>query len=151
MSYKIRHLIIFIGGFFLFCLDQLIKQLSLYIYTSNHLLFGMVGWNPFQNHGVAFSLPLPNILTIAFTVPIIIIIFFLLWHFHQKQNQLRHFISLTLIFWGASSNLLDRFIYKTTIDYYLVGTGVINLADILIVLGFIIYLLPNNFFIKTEK
>ncbi len=146
MNTKTRQLIIFIGGFFLFCLDRYIKFLSRLVFTSNHLFKNILGWHPFINHGVAFSLPLPNTLTIIFTVPILLIIILVLYYFYKHQTNIHFFIGLTLIFWGAFSNLLDRFTYQATIDYFLIGTGVINLADILIVTGFIFYLLPNKFF-----
>jgi lipoprotein signal peptidase len=133
-------------GFFLFCLDQIIKFLSLRVFTNKFIVLKFFGWNPFQNHGVAFSLPLPNIATILFTIPIILIIAWLLIKYFFRPTHLNFFIGLSFIFWGAMSNLIDRVIYKTTIDYFLIGTGVINLADVLIVAGFIFYLLPHKFF-----
>lgn len=143
---KNRPLIIFLGGFLFFCLDQIIKQLSLRVFTHKHLLFKIFGWNPFLNHGIAFGLPFPNILTIIFTIIILCILVFVLVKHTEIKNGNQIFIGLTLIFWGASSNLLDRLIYKNTIDYILIGTGIINLADIIITLGFIVYLLPHKFF-----
>lgn len=136
--HKIRPLIIFIGGFFLFILDQTTKYLALKIFTVNHLWLNILGWHPFKNSGIAFSLPLPNIFTVALTIPTMVIISVFLWRFKSSQKDFYYFSGLCLIFWGAISNLLDRVIYKTTIDYFLIGTGVINLADILIISGFII-------------
>lgn len=146
MTIKTRQLIIFIGGFFLFCLDQYIKYLSRVIFTSNLLIGKMIGWQPFINHGVAFGLPLPNIITIIFTAPVLIIIGLVLNHYFQHPDKIFFFVGLTFIFWGAFSNLIDRSIFQSTIDYFLIGTSVINLADIMIVCGFIFYLLPNKFF-----
>jgi len=135
---KIRHLFIFIGGFFLFILDQSLKLLSLYIFTNAHLWLNIIGWQPFKNNGIAFSLPLPNFLTITLTIPTIIIISFFLFNFNKDTRHQLSFLGLSLIFWGALSNLSDRIIHHTTIDYILIGTGIINFADILIISGFII-------------
>lgn len=146
MQTKSPQLIVFVVGFFLFCLDQTIKFLSLHVFTNKLLVSNFFGWNPFQNHGVAFSLPLPNSVTIFITVPVIIIIAWLLIKYFFHPTHLNFFVGLSFIFWGAMSNLADRIIYKTTIDYFLIGTGVINLADVLIVVGFIFYLLPHKFF-----
>ncbi len=146
MQTKVHQLLIFIGGFFLFIIDQTVKYLSLNIFTKNKLLFNVFGWNPFVNTGVAFGLPLPNIITICFTIPIVLIIGWVLIKYFLHPSKLYFFIGLTLIFWGATSNLTDRILYKATTDYILLGTGVINIADILIVLGFVFYLLPHKFF-----
>ena len=51
-----------------------------------------------------------------------------------------------LIFFGALSNLFDRLLYHHTVDYLLIFTAVINLADVMIVGGFVIYFLM----IKSE-
>jgi lipoprotein signal peptidase len=135
---KIRPLIIFIGGFFLFILDQIVKQLALNIFIENRLWLNILGWHPFKNSGIAFSLPLPNSLTVLLTIPTLLIILVLLWNFRKHPKHYHYFFGLCLIFWGAASNLFDRIFYKTTIDYFLIGTGVINTADILIIFGFII-------------
>ena len=142
---KIRPLLIFTGGFFLFTVDQTIKYLALKIFTTNLLWLNTLGWHPFKNSGIAFSLPLPNIFTIALTVPTLVIISVLLWGVKNNHKNFYYFFGLCLIFWGAISNLLDRIIYKTTIDYFLIGTGVINLADILIISGFIIIFFKQIF------
>ena len=42
---------------------------------------------------------------------------------------------------GATSNLFDRIIYSQVIDYFIIGTAVVNIGDGLIVGGLIVYLL----------
>lgn len=135
MQTKVRQLIIFIGGFFLFCTDQFLKFLSQNIFSQNHLLYKVLGWNPFLNTGIAFSLPVSTKITIALSVPILFLIAYFLF-LDYKKEKIRVFFGLTLLFFGALSNLLDRIFYDATRDYWLLGTGVINLADIMIVLGF---------------
>lgn len=141
-----RQSIIFIGGFFLFSIDRLLKFLSENIFTNPKIFFNFFGWNPYHNPGIAFNFPLPNWITITLTTPILLIITYLLIKFYKNHNHLNLFTGLSIIFWGAFSNLLDRIFFQTTLDYWLLGTGLINLADLLIISGFAIILLPSKFF-----
>lgn len=143
-----RQFIVLVGGFFLFSVDRLLKFLSENIFVNQKIFLNIIGWNPYHNPGVAFNFPLPGWLTIALTTPILLIIFFLLVKFYKNQNHLISFTGLSVIFWGALSNFLDRVFFQTTLDYWLIGTGLINLADLLIISGFVIILLPTNFFKK---
>ena len=56
-----------------------------------------------------------------------------------------------LVFTGALSNLIDRMVYGYTVDYFLILTGVINLADVMIVAGFVIYFVDRKKFVKLES
>lgn len=130
---KQTRLLLIAGGFFLF--DQFLKWFSLNHFTSNHIYGGWVGWQPFLNSGVAFGIPLPSLITIILTAPIIILLTIFIW-----QNK-EHSKPLIFVAIGALSNLVDRIFYQHTVDYFLFFTGVINLADIMIVGGFIFYIL----------
>lgn len=132
MLRKARYLLL--GGLFLL-LDQLIKYYSLHWWSEKKLLSPYLGWYPFQNPGIAFSLPLPNILILLFSFPVLALIIFLTY----KSKNARSFFSLVLILAGALSNLADRIVYRFTVDYLLILTGVINLADLMIITGFILY------------
>lgn len=137
---------------FFFIIDRFFKYTALYKWTSPSLINHYFGWNPFFNPGIAFGIPLPNKLIILFTLPIII---FLIYIFFTKRTAFTEIkeketlaqilksnyikISIILIFIGALSNLIDRIIYKATVDYFLVFTGIINIADILIFSGFLFY------------
>mgnify|MGYP001602990042 CR=1 FL=1 len=148
MSHKARLLLIFlINGFFLF-LDRLFKYLSLRELADNQLLNQFLGWQPSLNAGLAFSLPMPVAITVILTIPIIIIIFYLL---HKNINHFPLNFSLTLVIAGALSNLYDRIIYRHTIDYLLIFTAVINIADVMITAGFVIYLLSRKFCHSCES
>jgi len=48
------------------------------------------------------------------------------------------------------SNFFDRLAYRQTIDYLRLFTGVVNLADALIVVGFVVYLI-NQEIKKSRK
>ncbi|MFH1947051.1 MAG: signal peptidase II [Candidatus Magasanikbacteria bacterium] len=146
------HLIIyfFISGFFLF-LDQVLKyfarnnsEVSFYVWKK------YLGWEYFENSGVAFSLPFPNWLIIIVT-PIILL--GLLYSINKKKRpfgvssgraQSIFYLGIFLIFAGAISNFIDRVLFGVTIDYLRVLTGVINLADVMIVVGAGLLVLVSN-------
>jgi len=129
------HLIIYtlMSGLFLL-IDQLLKFLArtnpdfnLYIWKP------WLGWEYFANPGIAFSLPVPNWLVLLVT-PIILILFIALILKSKKKNNLFYF-SIFLIVTGAISNFIDRILFSATIDYIRILTGIINLADVMIVIG----------------
>lgn len=144
-------------GLFLI-LDRFLKYQSLHAWADPHLLNKYLGWMPYLNPGIGFGLPVPNLLIIAFTIPIIILIGYLLTI--NKQNKpvnnstiqqfnnstISPFIihnSLFIILTGALSNFADRIIYHHTVDYFLTLTSLYNLADVMIVAGFAIYLITT--------
>jgi signal peptidase II len=130
-------------GFFVF-LDQILKH-----YARNnpqitwYILKPWLGWEYFNNPGVAFSLPIPQWIILSITPgALLLIILFCVHSYSAKQNTYA-FASL-LIFCGALSNYIDRVIFGVTIDYIRIATGVINIADVLITVGIIIFLLTKT-------
>ena len=138
MTSKVRWTIIVAGGFFLF-LDRFLKWMAMTDWTKPMLANKYLGWELYFNPGIAFSLPLSNTAIIAFTAPMIILILYLLIKNFKKQASI--LLAWTLVLAGAISNLIDRLLYKHVVDYFRILTGVINLADIMIAMGLIIYLL----------
>lgn len=123
----------FVGGLF-FIIDQVLKYFSRNIWTEKKLLSTFFGWYPFENMGVAFGIPVPSIITITLSF---VVLFLLIYLFkHSTQSNYLHKLGLVLIICGATSNLIDRILFGFTTDYLLLLTGVINLADIMIVGGF---------------
>lgn len=133
MNNKVR-LVIFIitSGLFLF-LDQFLKFLAR---TNPDFTFYFgtkwLGWEHLANKGIAFSLPFPNFILIIFTPLIVLVLFIFL--IKQKRNILVSF-GILLIIAGAFSNLIDRILFEATVDYFRILTSVINLADVIIVIG----------------
>lgn len=141
MYLKKARLIIFISGLFLLA-DRFLKWQALNHWAQTHLLNRYFGWQPFFNKGIAFSLAIPYQITLVFSLPIIILVLYLLIHECKKENTNLLLLSAwSLIFAGAISNFADRIIYKQVIDYFTLGTAVINISDIMIVVGLILYLL----------
>lgn len=133
-------LIILVSGLFLF-LDRLFKYLSLHNWSNSHLVNKFLGWQPSLNAGLAFSLPMPSMVTIILTVPIIAIVIYLLY---KQRQQFPLNLALAFIATGALSNLWDRLAYRHTVDYFLILTAIINIADVMITVGFVLYLLGRK-------
>jgi len=135
------------NGLFLF-LDRFLKWQATHDWSAPRLVGKYFGWQPFFNPGIGFGLPVPNVVTIFLTGVILFLIAFLF--FKQVTSEgVRYKVlgisSLSLVFIGALSNLVDRIFFGYTVDYIFTVTGYINIADILILAGFIIYI------IKTSK
>lgn len=125
--------LLFVGGLF-FVIDQVLKCFSLNIWPTKNLLYPYFGWFPFKNPGVAFGIPVPFFVVVSMSVLILCLLIYLLKN--SGQNSLLHKLGLVLIIFGAASNLLDRITLGFTADYLLILTSVINLADVMIVCGF---------------
>lgn len=133
----IRFSMIMLSGFFLF-LDQFLKYQALNNWVEKKIILSCIGWLPYLNKGIAFGIKMPTILTIIVTLAIIVTIVIILW---QERSDLLKYTSWILVLTGALSNLFDRVYYDYVVDYFLFVTGVINIADCLIVIGLILYLL----------
>lgn len=134
------------GGFFV--IDRFLKWAALHIWSQSNLVNTYFGWKPFLNPGIAFGIPIPNKLVILITFPILGILLSSGWSQLKKlalkplsfrEPSLQSLLGLVLIFFGALSNLIDRIAIQHTVDYLLIFTGIINLADVLIVTGFVLY------------
>jgi len=141
MKYLIRPTTVFVGGFFL-CLDQILKYFARVNPDFTYYIWKpWFGWELFLNKGIAFSLPFPNWLIILIT-PVLLLLLFA-WSREKKRGQWFQF-GVCLIVAGAISNFVDRVLWGATVDYLRVLTGVINLADCMIVIGAVFLLLAKE-------
>ncbi len=131
----------FIGGLF-FILDQTLKYFSHNIWTEKNLLSKFFGWYPFENTGVAFGIPVPSFIIIVLSLIILFLLIYLLKNSSPDNHLYR--LGLLLIIFGATSNLLDRILFGFTTDYLLILTSVINLADVMIVTGFTLFIFTRK-------
>ena len=121
-------------------------QIAKFLVTSNIALYGKINLIPntleithVQNTGAAFSILTDNTLLLIF---ITIIATYLIYNYMLKEED--NVIIIGLIFGGIFSNLLDRIIRGYVVDYInfkLIDFPVFNIADICIVVGFILYLI----------
>jgi lipoprotein signal peptidase len=136
------------GGFFIF-LDQFLKWQALHSWSEPRLLNTFLGWDPFLNPGIAFGIPVPTSLVIAITALILLGITFLLvrrWKSYGERPLM--LLALILLFAGALSNAIDRIVYRHTIDYCRIFFSIFNVADVLIITGFMLYFFQTQ---KTNK
>lgn len=141
MKNKKALLIIFVSGLFLLA-DQILKWQAFHNWTAAKLIFPYFGWQLFLNNGVAFGLPLSNTLTIIITLPMVGLIAYLFYKELSKDIlSPKLLLAWSALLAGAISNLLDRIIYSQVVDYFLIGTAIINISDMLIVGGLVIYLM----------
>ena len=143
MAQKKARLLLLISGLFLL-LDRLLKWQALHQWSENKLFGPHFGWQPFLNDGIAFSIHIPVFITIFFSIVIIMLISYTLYK-EQIRNEDNIFLifSLSILLGGALSNFFDRIWYAHVVDYFLLGTAVINISDIMIVAGLGIYILFN--------
>lgn len=138
--YNVRARIFILAGFFLLS-DRWLKWLAITAWRRPAPLSRFFGWEPFFNPGIAFSIPLPLWLTILVTTPVVAL---LLHHIFFSRLSLAQAAGFIFIVAGALSNLADRLMYRQTIDYLRVFTGVINVADLLIAVGLLIFVLGTR-------
>ncbi len=150
MLLKTQNAIILMTGIGFFIADQFLKFQSLHSWQQPQLVMRFFGWEPFLNPGIAFSIPIPYWLTLILSAPIILLlIYFLVRHLNSPVDNLRAnniliTLALTLVLAGALSNSFDRLFRHQTVDYIRILTGIINLADVFIVSGFICYVIQKK-------
>lgn len=92
-----------------------------------------------KNPGIAFDIPIPLSIVVIFTLFVLIAIMYLFkkwWNLHPKRSMAAYIIAI-----GAAGNMVDRIINGFTTDYILIfSRSVINLSDILIIIGTILLL-----------
>lgn len=138
--------IIFLIAIF-FITDRYLKLVALSLPSNNsHQLLGKFFAFTFTpNYYMAFSLPVGgDILTgiiLTVIIGLLLLIFYLIIN-KKTPNYLP--LLLTIILFGAISNILDRLIYGYVVDYFeLQYFSVFNIADAMISLGSILIIIRS--------
>lgn len=131
--------------------DQLCKKLAIHNPSFFAYLFKpWLGWEFFQNPGVAFGIPIPGWVMTIITPPIIVALgIFLYTKYQEPKTFSKEIWGLILIIFGATSNFIDRLLLNYTADYLRVVYSVINLADIMILGGLFCLLKAKQIIDKT--
>lgn len=135
--------IVNLAAFIFFLLDRFLK----YIFLQNPKLSWdfVFDWQLSKNYGVAFSIPLLVSVVITATIIIIFILVSFLSRAYKKGNVFQ-IAFLTLIIFGAFSNLIDRVRFGFVVDYIEVPYfTVLNLADVMISFGVGMILIKEMF------
>lgn len=122
----------------LFIIDRVTKYLIIKIPSEGIFFSKNIGLKLYQNPGLAFSLPLPNILNIFLTALIVVGLIYFLIKF-LKRNLTYFFLPISLILIGSISNLMDRVQGGGVIDFISIYLWpAFNLADCYIVIGIVL-------------
>lgn len=117
--------------FFLIILDQITKR---------NIFFKI---NIFKNYFFAFSLPIPIVIIYCIYFFILCGVCYYLYLNYLKISSIQK-IAWTLILAGGVSNIVERIFLGYVVDWIYIYTGIFNLADIYIILGVILLLLPSK-------
>jgi signal peptidase II len=137
----------------LFIIDRLTKSFILKLpqkFTEGVFLNDNIDLKTYLNPGIAFGLPLPNILSILL---VIIILTGLIYFLRRaiKQRRLYLYLPLSLIIIGSASNLIDRLRFGAVVDFIsFYFWPAFNLADCYIVGGILLFLLNYKRYFSTE-
>ncbi len=87
-----------------------------------------------KNPGIAFDIPLPLSIIVAFTILVCIVLARYAWSAWPKSARISAFS--VMIIAGALGNMIDRITNGFTTDYIILfERSAINLADVLILFG----------------
>jgi signal peptidase II len=100
------------------------------------------------------SLPKPIRFILLLLLPVIVMVFTLIYIVKQKDLTKITLISLCFIIGGGISNLFDRILHGSVTDFMHMDfgffrTGIFNLADVSIMIG--LFLILIEAFIKSSK
>lgn len=139
---RLRGFFILDGVVLLVLIDQFLKYLARTNPAADIDIIGdTVQWIYYANPGIAFSIPFPNWALVIFT-PLFLVGLWAFWG--RKKRSLFFTSAILLVTGGALSNLADRILFEVTIDYLQIFTSVINMADVMIVVGALMLLFHKN-------
>ncbi len=124
-------------------LDIVFKQLARTYLSSTEPLFqnGLIDLLFFKNTGIAFSLPVPPLISVSVSF---VLIGYFSWCFAQNTRSHEGIAALSIVI-GSLSNLYDRLAHGFVVDYLLLfGRSAINIADLLILLGIFFFIRYNK-------
>jgi signal peptidase II len=124
--------------------DQVLKYFVFKHATPPLLLFigptPVVGLQQFYNFNFAFSIPLPSVMMYMVYAVVVTLIGLYLRKNFGSFNKIST-IAWALIVAGALSNIVERIALGYVRDFlYIVGGGVLNTADVFIIVGIVVLL-----------
>lgn len=132
---------------FLVVIDQVSK--ALFIGTEKNIINDVLKIASTQNYGGAFGVGQTGTTTFIITNVIVIGIIIKFMHMQQEQIDKKTYFALSLVIAGAIGNLIDKIFRGYVLEFIVIKSLCFNIADILIVLGWI--LMALFFAIYTYK
>jgi len=149
---KITNIAIILLIAIFFSADRYLKMLALKqpADTAINLIGNFFSFQFTPNRYLAFSLPLAGWpITVLILLIIGLLIYYIIYLILNKNSHKWTIFILTIILFGAISNVLDRLSFGYVIDYlYLKHFTVFNLADALISIGALLILIRTLFLTK---
>lgn len=111
------------------------------------MLIGSIGENiinevikisPTQNYGGAFGVGQSGTTTFIITNVIVIGIIIRFMHMQQEQIDKKTYVALSLVVAGAIGNLIDKLFRGYVLEFIVIKSLSFNIADVFIVLGWIL-------------
>lgn len=97
------------------------------------------GIEALQNRNIFIWLPIAPKLLAALSIVILLgVAVAMVWNYIRKRHTING--ALLFILFGGLSNVVDRIIYGSTIDFLKIGALIGNIADILILVGILLLL-----------
>ena len=135
-----KPLLLFGVAVFLALADRCLKSLALIVGERGE---GVLRFSLFMNPGIAFSIPLAEIIFWPLAVAALVALGWLIRR--AWINRTAALPWLVMIALGALSNAYDRVVYGATIDYLMFfNRSVVNIADGMIVVGVLMVLLQEK-------
>jgi signal peptidase II len=135
--FSVKQRLIFLGAVITLIVDRFFKYIATqgWFKTPYSLIEEILNLHTVKNINIAFSIPFSGILlNITITALLLLIIGYMIWA--VKNNKADLALWLSILIFGAVSNLFDRYTVKGVIDYLdLKYFTVFNLADIMIIIG----------------
>jgi lipoprotein signal peptidase len=133
----------------LFVADRVIKRIIWLRPPADGYAGGFL--NPVLNKNLAFSLNIPDVVTMLLipilSIIVLILIVLTVRYFIQKDKQ---FVLWGLVSIGALSNVIDRISFGGVLDYIDLGIWpVFNLSDVFIFIG-VVGLIGRELFLKKK-
>ncbi len=123
--------------------DRLLKYLALHTESVQNIFGNWFTFSLSHNTGIAFSLA--DNYNVKWVIVLITLVLLLFVYLKLKTKKYNEAIALSIILLGSVSNLYDRFIYGSVIDYFsFANLSVFNIADCLIIAGAILFIIFNR-------
>jgi len=120
---------------------------------SRPLIGHLLSFHYVPNPGIAFSIIInKTFLNISLSLIVLGLLFAIFYLILKKNTEKCLLWPLTLILFGAISNLTDRYLYGVVVDYFdLQYFSIFNLADAMITAGVIIMILKIYIYTPPKK
>lgn len=122
----------------LLLIDIMLKQTlkKILLYGDINIINGFIKLKLAFNEGIAFSIPFKGNIMIITTLVILVFIFYM----RLKESNTLNKFAFDMMLSGGIGNLLDRIMYGKVTDFIsILSFPIFNIADVCIVVGFILY------------